>query len=161
MKQRLFTVAAAITALLAGVVWVMQDLPDKKSAPLKTAAASRPPATDTSDNSSPSPSPAEPAPSEPKLYSYAIATTELHGLAPDAAPGMRLDLWVATQPPVTEKADVLPLLEGAILQEIVPPTLPDAPSAAILQVPLRHARKLMWADRFGSLSVLQVRAPVH
>ena len=158
MKQRLFTIAAVITALSAGVVWVAQDLPGKKEAPLATARASRPAASDVVGAPLPSPSPSAPPLHGAKLYSYAIATTELLGLAPDAGPGTRLDLWVATQPPVTPKEDVLPLLEDALLLEIVPPSTPEGPSAAILQVPLRHARKLMWADRFGSLNVLQVRA---
>ena len=156
MKQRLFTVAAAIIALLAGVVWVLQGA----APPEAPISSERPPATDAAPSPRPSTSPSTTSPSQGKVYSYAIATTELQGLAPDAAPGTRLDLWVATQPPVSERADVLPLLEGAILQEIVAPTLPDGPYSAILQVPLRHARKLMWADRFGSLSVLELGQPV-
>src|SRR5687767_7511968 len=102
MKQRLFTIAAGIITLIAGVVWVGQGLPHQETGSLPPATASPPAATEPAP--APSASPAgDSSPPEQKLYRYAIATTDLQGLSPKAAPGSRLDLWVSLQPPITEK----------------------------------------------------------
>lgn len=154
MKQRLFTIASAVVALVAAVLWVMDGLPRQDEVP-----ASNPvnlPAVEMTPEATPPATPMLRPNKGVRLYSYSIPTAELLGLAPDAAPGTRLDLWVAVQPPIYKKAEVLPLIEGAVLAEVIPPQLPDGPFSAILQVPLRHVRELMWADRFGSISVLEI-----
>ena len=90
-----------------------------------------------------------------RLYTYAIPIVELQGLSPDAAPGTRLDRWIAWQPSGMDQPDARPLLEGVTLERIGPPLLPEGPHAAVLQVPMRGARRLVWGHRFGSLSVLE------
>lgn len=161
MKQRIFTIAAGLITLVAAVIWVVQGFSLQDPGPVNTVIPSGGPTSVAAPSPSTDPAPPErSSQQERRLFSYAIATTDLHGLAPDVAPGTRLDLWVATQPPVTETPDVLPLVQGAILAEIVPPTLPDGPFAAVLKVPLRHARTLIWGHRFGALSVLEVPTPL-
>jgi hypothetical protein len=84
---------------------------------------------------------------------YALAVPELNGLSEDAAPGTRLELWVAWDPPVTKESRVQRLLADVILEEIIAPVLPEAPATAVLSVPEKRVPDLLWGDRYGSLSV--------
>jgi hypothetical protein len=88
--------------------------------------------------------------------SYAVGLHELRGLPPDAQPGLRLELWVAWEPPLVERPRVDLLLEDVILEEIVPPTTPDGPAAAVLSVRPRDFVDLLYADRWGNLAVAVV-----
>ena len=87
---------------------------------------------------------------------YAIAAAELSGLSPDAAPGTLLDLWVAWDPPITDKPQVQPLLRGVRLNRIVPPVTPEGPEVALLSVRPSQVSDLIWGDRYGSLSVTMI-----
>jgi len=113
---------------------------------------------------SPSPIPSSPpldgvvAPSSPasehaSTRAYAIATTELAGLPPDPEPGAVFDLWVTWSPPVVEVVRIQKLIHGLTLEEIVPPVTPSGAEAAIFLVPVKSMSDLLWADRFGELSV--------
>ena len=155
MKQRVLTVAAAMIACTAAVMWVVQGA--------DTVGSSIP--TDIrAETLDPSPDPSAPAPSAVAssrtagLVSYAIPTTELPGLPPDIASGARLDIWVTWQPPIAKAADLRPLLRGVLLERIVPPLLPDGPHSAILMVDPDEITDLIWGDRLGALNVV-VPAP--
>ena len=152
MKQRAITVAAALIACAAAVMWVVQGArPSRDSIPAAAGHA---------EDLDPSPHPSTTAasvtipPTTADLVSYAIPTTELQGLPPDLAFGTRLDLWVAWQPPITKRTELQPLLQGVLLEKIVPPLLPDGPHSAILKVDPDEISDLIWGDRFGALSAV-------
>ncbi len=87
------------------------------------------------------------------MRSYAIATSELAGLPPEAQPGARLDLWVTWSPPVVPELRIQKLIPGVVLEEVAPPVTPSDSAAAVFLVPVKHMSDLLWADRFGELSV--------
>lgn len=155
MKQRFLTVASAVIAAAAAIIWAVQGATPTDPASAAPGAWATPNVTPSSQ-STPTMERVEASDEEgARLYTYAVPIVELQGLSPDVAPGSRLDLWVTWQPPVVDKPDVRRLLEGVILERIVPPTLPDGPHAAVLQVPTRRAHRLIWGHRFGVLSVLE------
>jgi hypothetical protein len=84
---------------------------------------------------------------------YAIPVPELAGLAATAAPGTRLELWVAWEPPITKSPKVQRLLKDVTLEKIVPPSVPEAPATAILSLPEAAVPDLLYGDRYGALSV--------
>jgi hypothetical protein len=88
--------------------------------------------------------------------SYAIATSELAGLPPDAQPGARLDLWVTWSPPVVPEIRVQKLIPGIVLEKVAPPVTPSGSAAAVFLVPVKDMSDLLWADRFGELSVSEI-----
>ena len=83
---------------------------------------------------------------------YAITLSDLPGLAPDSAPGTRLNLWVTWEPPVTKHPKVHLLLENVILKRISPPLTVNGPFVANLLVSRKGLPDLLWADRFGKLN---------
>ena len=87
------------------------------------------------------------------LVSYALAVNELHGLPPNAAPGTKLEVWVAWEPPVVKRPTIDRLLDEVVLEEISPPFLPDGPHVAMLLVERERVSDLLYGDRYGSLSV--------
>lgn len=89
---------------------------------------------------------------QPELVDYAISVSELSGLSVDVVPGTALDLWVTWDPPVTERPQVQRLLRGVMLQRLIPPVTPDGPSVALLSVRERSVARLIYGDRYGSLT---------
>jgi hypothetical protein len=87
---------------------------------------------------------------------YAIATSELAGLPPDPQPGARLDLWVTWSPPVVPEIRVQKLIPGIVLEKVAPPVTPSGSPAAVFLVPVKDMSDLLWADRFGELSVSEI-----
>ena len=85
---------------------------------------------------------------------YALATAELAGLSPDAAPGSPLELWVTWTKPISKEPSVQKLLDGVTLERIVPPVTPDGPEVAVLNVSSKDIPDLIYGDRFGALSVV-------
>ena len=88
-----------------------------------------------------------------RTRAYAIATSELAGLPPDAPPGARLDLWVTWSPPVVPQIRIQKLILGIVLEEVAEPVTPSGSEAAVFLVPVKDMSDLLWADRFGELSV--------
>ncbi len=103
------------------------------------------------------PVPTSPPVTEPALpegwRSYAVALEELEGLPPDAAPGTELDLWVMWEPPITGTPKVQLLVEDVVLEKIVPAITPNGPDAAVLLLPHKKTRDLLYGDQYGALSV--------
>ena len=84
--------------------------------------------------------------------SYALPLVELAGLPPDVASGTRVEVWVAWEPPITEKPRVQRLFGGARVGRLIPPTVAEAPTTVELLVPAKEFPELLFADRHGSLS---------
>jgi hypothetical protein len=95
-------------------------------------------------------SPIQRAGSETRIY--AVSLPRLQGLSASAVAGTRLELWVAWEPPITKAARFQKLLEDVVLEEIVPPPIPEAPPTALLSVDVDHVADLLYADRFGALT---------
>ena len=105
------------------------------------------------------PSEPEPVPEEANpaaTYTYALSLLDLAGLSPDAAAGTELEIWVAWEPPVTKQPKIQRLVDGVRLDRIVPPVTPDGSPVAILRMDRRSIGKLIWGDRYGSLSAVVV-----
>lgn len=84
---------------------------------------------------------------------YALPVAELSGLPGNAPPGTELELWVTWDPPVTERPRLQRLIRRVVLEKVVPAVTPDGPDAAILLVPVEKLPDLVYADRYGTISV--------
>ena len=105
---------------------------------------------------------ADPAAVDPESdrREYAVALSELNGLPVDAAPGARMDVWVTWHPPVTNKPTVQRLIQGVVLERIIPPLTPDGPDGVLLSVAKSRLSALIFGDRFGELSVAMLPGPI-
>ncbi|MDQ3618650.1 MAG: hypothetical protein M3391_00790 [Actinomycetota bacterium] len=156
MNHRLKTLAPAIA--LALVAFFVATAVARGSAPRVVPASlpdasMGPPPTASSPPLDRALAPSSRASERAATRAYAIATSELAGLPPDARPGAIFDLWVTWSPPVVEVVRIQKLIPGLILEEIVPPVTPSGAEAAIFLVPVKSMSDLLWADRFGELSV--------
>jgi hypothetical protein len=97
--------------------------------------------------------PATSLPAAEEMRGYALPVAELSGLPGDAPPGTELELWVTWDPPVTEKPRLQRLIRRVVLQKVAPAVTPDGPDAAILLVPVGKLPDLVYADRYGAISV--------
>lgn len=111
------------------------------------------------ESGEPAPAPADrthAAPPEasdsPNLRAYAIPLIEVQGLPPDVAAGTRLELWVAWEPPITEKRRIQKLFGGARVGRVIEPTVAEAPTTVELLVPAEELPELLFADRHGALN---------
>jgi hypothetical protein len=95
-------------------------------------------------------------PHDSDLRSYSVSATEVAGLSLDSRPGSRLDLWVAWEPPITKEPRVQRLVEGVVLEKIVPPTVPEAPPTAVLLIAPRFVDEIIYGDIWGRLSVVTI-----
>jgi hypothetical protein len=84
---------------------------------------------------------------------YALPVAELSGLPANAPPGTELELWVTWDPPVTERPRLQRLIRRVVLEKVAPAVTPDGPDAAILLVPVEKLPDLVYADRYGAISV--------
>lgn len=85
---------------------------------------------------------------------YALGMHELSGFPRETAPGVRMELWVAWDPPLTKAPDVRRLIRDVIVADIIPPLSPDGPTAVIVSVPTDRVPDLIYGDRYGDLSVV-------
>lgn len=150
LTRRTITFIAAVTVLcfLALRLWSSPAVPaatNTQRSPVRAAAIATPPPAAESGH---------PEVRRRNLVSYAVAVSELHGLPPNVAPGTRLEIWVAWEPPITKQPDIRPLLDDVLLEEISPPLLPDGPHVASLLVGRGQISDLFYGDRYGSLSVV-------
>jgi hypothetical protein len=89
----------------------------------------------------------------PAVRGYALPVAELAGLPADAPPGTELELWVTWDPPVTDRPRLQRLIPQVVLEKIAPAMTSNGPDAAILLVPERKLPDLVYADRYGAISV--------
>ena len=158
-RTRNLLLAAAAPVVIVAVAWSLLpsgtgDLVDERAEDVgedvgNSLEASPPVPGDPSGDPSDSAGGASDAPGR---RGYALAVPELKGLPGGAAPGTRLELWVAWDPPVTKEPRVQRLLKDVILDEIIPPIVPEAPATAILSVPAKSVPDLLYGDRYGALS---------
>lgn len=87
------------------------------------------------------------------LLTYAVDTRELSGLPPNAPPGTSLQLWVLWRPPAVHRPRLELLLDGVTLERILPPLTSEDPHVALMLVTKKQAADLIYADRYGDLSV--------
>ncbi|HYN36780.1 MAG TPA: hypothetical protein VEV82_07345 [Actinomycetota bacterium] len=100
--------------------------------------------------------PAADSASVESFRSYSLPLVELPGLPPDVTSGTRVEVWVAWEPPITEKPRVQRLFGGAQVVRLIPPTVAEAPTTVELLVPAKEFPELLFADRHGSLSAAVV-----
>ena len=81
---------------------------------------------------------------------YSIYLYKLPGLAPDAAPGSVVDIWVTWKPPVTRAPKVDLLLEDVVLQRIETGFV-EGPVADLI-VAEEQVPDLIYGERFGSFN---------
>lgn len=93
------------------------------------------------------------------LLSYALSLGQLSGLSPDSAPGTRLQLWVAWEPPLTRRPRIDLLIEEAVLERIVEGLTPRTPATALVLVEPSAIRDLLYADRYGQLNAVTLSSP--
>ncbi len=84
---------------------------------------------------------------------YWVSVAEVDGLPESAPPGTRMELWVAWEPPVTARPRVDRLVREVTLERIAPPVTPQGPAAALLSLPAARIGDVLYADRWGALSV--------
>ena len=153
-RQRNLALTALLIALLATLV-VQQTRGDPGLPRLRTPTPTveQAPGDAAAARSSPAAPPVGARRLDSATRLYAVATTELDGLPPDPAPGTRLELWVAWDRPVTSKPKLQKLFPSITLREVVPGATPQGPDAAMLEVKVNQIVDLLYADRYGSLSV--------
>ena len=84
--------------------------------------------------------------------SYAIGLHDIAGLSHETPPGTLVELWVAWDPPITDKPQYQRLIPAAIIEEIQPPFVPEGPFTVMLSVPAKKIGDLLYADRYGAIS---------
>jgi hypothetical protein len=97
--------------------------------------------------------PSNSLPATAQMRGYALPVAELSGLPGDARPGTELELWVTWDPPVTKRPRLQRLIRRVVLEKVAPAVTPDGPDAAILLVPVEKLPDLVYADRYGAISV--------
>ncbi len=85
--------------------------------------------------------------------SYSIPLPELSGLPSDLAPGTSVELWVAWERPFTRGPRVQRLLRDATFERIAPPATVEGSPVAVFSISTHQIADVVFADRFGSLSV--------
>ncbi|HET7482593.1 MAG TPA: hypothetical protein VFK89_07020 [Actinomycetota bacterium] len=161
-RKTLYVAGAGVIALAA--IWNTMATGARVAPPAAEAspATSPPPAASPSVTTGIAPAPTT-SPStvpSPSGFTYAISLAEVTGLSPDVSPGTSIDVWVTWDPPITKRPKVQRLLEGAILDRIVPPVTEEGPPVAILRVSQRGVEQLIWGDRYGTLSAVARAANV-
>lgn len=148
MSDRSKRLALAAGALLVVVIAAWTVVPaEERSVAARRDAPSLSPSPPLRDGGRFSPQRA------PETRAYAIALSELQGLPSDAPRGLRLDIWVAWDPPITKRPRIERLLTGVELERIIPPVTADGPASAILRVNVSDIPNLLYADRYGAMSV--------
>ena len=144
-------IAVAVALFAAGFL-----LPSADPAPSGGSATTEVDEVADVPAAAPSPTATSPRSVTPERRIYAVSLPRLQGLAATAAPGTRLELWVAWEPPITKAPRFQKLREDVVLEEIVPPPIPEAPPTALLSVDEAGVADLLYADRFGALTVTVV-----
>ena len=159
-------------ALLLTVLWVrlVPGGPTTSVAEPSIMASPSPVGTDISEGAEPSPtmspdasaipevpvstgSPASELGTSTGLLTYAVNTFELQGFPPDAEPGTKLEIWAAWEPPVVKAPRYQRILREVTLEKVVAGLTPESPATALLLVRPQDLAKLIYADRWGALTV--------
>ena len=143
------------TILLAALVPLLVGFLVSRNVTHESAQLSDPISTPVPATSTPSPvtgNALDAAGNSDSYREYALSLPELEGLPANAPVGTVLEVWAAWDPPIT-KSPRFQRLVTATLEEIVPGLSAESPATAILRVRTRDLDELLFADRYGSLSV--------
>lgn len=161
-RTRRLAFAAGFVVLFALTLWswfpgndAQANKPDSMAATERTGAVLSP-APKPSDSSPEAAAPV-PSPLKSDRQSYALGLHDLAGLAQDTAPGTVVDLWVAWDPPITKRPQFQRLIPSVVIEEIMPPFVPEGPITVMLSVPSKMIGDLLYADRYGAISVTTPR----
>jgi len=102
------------------------------------------------------PAPVRPAAPSAGVRTYAISVPSLRGFPPDASPGSEFELWVAWEPPLTERPKIQLLVKRIVLKELIPPVTPEGPTVAVFALAVEALPDVLYADRYGRMSVAEV-----
>ena len=157
-KTRRLAFTAGFVVLFALTLWSWFPGGDAQANKPDSAAGTKPtgiplsPAPELSDSS---PEAAAPTTSqlESDRQSYALGLHDIAGLAQDTAAGTVVDLWVAWDPPITKKPQFQRLIPSVVIEEIMPPFVPEGPVTVMLSVPAKKIGDLLYADRYGAISI--------
>lgn len=151
MPRRIRNLALAAVVPIVAIAIVMAMLPSTQD------VVADPPGAPTKPEKL---QPRASAETEPALAAgfraYAVSVPELQGLSEGALSGTKLELWVAWEPPVTKSPRVQRLVDEVVLERIVAPTVPEAPSTAVLLVPPKAIPDVIYGDLYGRLSVVSL-----
>ncbi len=151
-RTKNLALAAIVAVLLAALVWQVIPSGEPPSGRTDTGAGGSPIPEPGRAGEQPGRGGEQPVPDSGDTRLYAVSVAELPGLPPDAPAGTRLEIWVAWDPPLTERPRIQKLLPEVTLDEIIPPVTPDGPAAAMLRVRTSRLGDLLYGDRYGSLS---------
>lgn len=93
---------------------------------------------------------------EGERVAYSIGLDEIAGLSPVEAPGSIAELWVTWDRPLTRVPKLQRIVHDAVLARIDPPISSDGPTVATFLVSRKGVERLLWADRYGSLSAIVI-----
>jgi hypothetical protein len=82
-----------------------------------------------------------------------LSEADVSGLPLDTPPGTRLELWVAWEPPVTRTAKLQLLIRDVVLEKVISGFPEGAPATILLSLRARDVDDMLWADRYGALSL--------
>jgi hypothetical protein len=150
-RTRNLLLAAAVPVVMVVVAWSV--LPGgSKDVGGRAVRVAAPPSASPGDPAARHSEGSDAVSVESDRRAYALAVPEVKGLPADASPGTRLELWVAWDPPITKEPRVQRLIKEVVLDEIIPPVVPEAPATLILSVPTKAVPDLLYGDRYGALS---------
>jgi hypothetical protein len=153
-RVRSLLLIAVVPAIIVGIVWMVvpADVGSDVTASPATKPLSPSPGA-PSGGPTPSEASSHLAPVTKDRRNYAMAVPDLDGLPAEVTPGTKVELWVAWDPPITKEPRVQRLMGDVLIEEVIPPLIPEAPATAILSVPTKGVPDLLFGDRYGALSV--------
>jgi hypothetical protein len=90
---------------------------------------------------------------EERNLEYAVGLHDLRGLPLDASPGSPIELWVAWDDAYAEGPQIQRLTKAVTFSRFIEPVTPEGPVVAVLLVPEKAMRAVMYGDVYGTFSV--------
>lgn len=149
-RRRRSGLALAAALFLAYLGWDM--LAGMSADPSRPARSALAPVPAISPPNATVPEEADPLDQQGERVAYSIGLSEIAGLSPVADPGSIAELWVTWDRPLTRVPKLQRIVRDAVLARISPPISTDGPTVATFLVSRRAIERLLWADRYGSLS---------
>lgn len=85
---------------------------------------------------------------------YHMTLDELDGMPANVRPWTKIELWVAWDPPITDEPLVQLLNDDIYVESVLPPIAQGGSHVVKLAVRPRDRVDLVYADRYGALSVM-------
>lgn len=147
--------AVAVVAGVMAMIAARMVFPSVSKAPVPAAAVQDRPEVYPSMSAAPVVTPTVAAEQIPGgvRRDYAVAMPELRGLPIDTPPGTSLELWVAWDDAYAEGPQIQKLVRSVTLVRFIEPATAQGPIVAVLSIPERSMRAVMYGDVYGSFSV--------